>query len=60
MSRKQGTELCGGIVEYPVILFIFLADDQRDDKEEYSRRCSSAADRKIGGEVEISEYRRGT
>ena len=31
-----------------------------DDKEEYSRRCSSAADRKIGGEVEISEYRRGT
>ena len=59
MSREQREPSSAEVLSNnPVILFIFLADDQGDDKEEHSRRCSRAADRKIGGEVEISECRR--
>ena len=55
MSREKRAKFRGSIVEHSVVFFIFLADEQGDDKEDHSRRGCRAADRKIGGEVEISE-----
>ena len=58
MSRKKSTKFRRGAVAHFVIFFIFLTEDQGDDKKDHSRRHRSSADREICGEIEISKSRR--
>ena len=58
MSRKKSAKFRRGAVAHFVIFFIFLTEDQGDDKKDHSRRHRSSADREICGEIEISKSRR--